>query len=69
MQTAHLTQSWVYLNGEGALGPIGLQVDLHLSRFTTCCDQSVAQFFQSITAVGNQLPDEHLVGCGARLLS
>lgn len=62
MQTAHFTQSWVYLNGEGALGTIGLQVDLHLSCFTTCCHQFVAQFFQSVTAVGDQLPDKHLVG-------
>lgn len=54
----------MYLNGEGAIGTISLQVDLHLCRFPTCCDQSVTQFLQSVTAVGDQLPDEHLLGCG-----
>jgi len=53
-----------YLDGEGALGVVGLKVDLHLSRFSACCHQFMAQFFQSITAVGDQLPDEHLVGHG-----
>lgn len=51
----------MYLNGEGALGSIGLQVYLHLCYLATCCDQSVAQFLQSVTAVGDQLPYEHLV--------
>lgn len=57
-------ESWLYLNGEGALCTIGLQVDLHLSRCTTGCHQFVAQLFQGVTAVGDQLPDEHLVECG-----
>lgn len=56
------TQSWVYLNCECALGTISLQVDLHLSSFSTCGHQFVAQFFQSVAAVGDQLPDEHLAG-------
>lgn len=54
----------MHLNGENALGTIGLQVDLHRSRRPTCRDQSVAQFFQSVAAVGDQLPDEHLVRGG-----
>lgn len=64
MQTSCLTQSWVYLNGKGAFGSISLQVDLHWSCFTARCDKFVAQFFQSITAVGDQLPDKHLEACG-----
>ena len=55
-------QAWAYLNGEGALGAISLQVDLHLSCFTTCCYQFVAQFLQGVAAVGDQLPDKHLLG-------
>lgn len=51
-----------YLNGECTLGTISLQVDLHRRSFFTGCDQSVAQFLQSIAAVGDQLPDENLVG-------
>lgn len=54
-----------YLDGEGALGSVGLQVDLHGSRFTSCCDQFVTQFFQSVTTIRDELPDEHLVGWGA----
>lgn len=53
---------WLYLNGEGALGSIRLQVDLHLGCFTSCCNQLVTQFFQSVAAVGDELPDKHLVG-------
>lgn len=54
-----------YLDGEGALGSVGLQVDLHGSRFTSCCDQFVTQFFQSVATIRDELPDEHLVGWGA----
>lgn len=52
----------MYLNGECTLGTISLQVDLHLCSFSTSCDQSMAQFLQSIAAVGDQLPDKNLVG-------
>lgn len=49
-----------YLDGEGALGAVGLQVDLHLSRLPACCHQLVPQLLHSVAAVGDQLPDEDL---------
>lgn len=60
------SKSWLlcilYLNGEGTLGTIGLQMDLHLCSVPTDCHQSVTQFLQSIAAIGDQLPDKNLVG-------
>lgn len=50
----------LYLDSEGSLSTVGLQMDLHLRSFPACCDQFVTQFLQSITAIGYQLPDEHL---------
>lgn len=52
----------MHLDGEGSLGGVRLQVDLHGSCFTAGCNQFVPQFLQSVAAVGDQLPDEHLVG-------
>lgn len=59
-----LQTRWVYLDGKSSFYSVSLQVDLHWSRFSTCCDQFVPQLFQSIAAVGDQLPDEHLAGRG-----
>lgn len=63
----HGNHDSVYLNGECTLGTISLQVDLHLCSFSTGCDQTVAQFLQSITAVGDQLPDKNLVESERRI--
>ena len=53
---------WGYLDGEGALVGVRLQVDLHGCRVAPSGDQLVPQLLQRIAAVGDQLPDEDLPG-------